>query len=197
MSNEKELREALLKVQQDMVEPTKAANNPHFKSKYVDLHALLELWRPILNKHNILLTQNVICDRNGPETTYMVRTQFMHTNGAAIFTDVPVMCDRTGSQPFGSALTYSKRQGLSMLLPTAGAEEDDDGEAAEGRGSRSANTSPKAKPFDNIEDAEAALASVHSKADLVSWASKVRASQFKGSDKDKAAKLWHDHPMNK
>ena len=56
---------ALVECQKKIGAITKDAENPFFKSKYADINAFLRVIKPILNEHNLLLTQTHFTDQYG------------------------------------------------------------------------------------------------------------------------------------
>jgi hypothetical protein len=104
---------------------TKSANNPHFKSKYADLGAVIDAVKPPLIKHGLFFTQ-----RSHPaETGVSVETVLHHASGEQLsLGTLFVPANKQDAQGFGSALTYARRYGLltAFGVPT----EDDDGNAA-------------------------------------------------------------------
>lgn len=104
---------------------TKAANNPHFKSKYADIGAVIDAIKPALVKHGLFFTQHPQPSEGG----VTVETILHHASGESIsLGSLFVPADRNNAQGFGSALTYCRRYGLvtAFGVPT----EDDDGNAA-------------------------------------------------------------------
>lgn len=104
---------------------TKAANNPHFKTKYADLTSVIEAIKPALVNHNLFFTQNPRPHENGVE----IETVLHHANGDCLsLGSLFVPADRNNAQGFGSALTYARRYALvtAFGVPV----EDDDGNAA-------------------------------------------------------------------
>lgn len=104
---------------------TKAANNPHFKTKYADLTSVIEAIKPALVKHGLFFTQNPRPHENGVE----IETVLHHANGDVLsLGSLFVPADRNNAQGFGSALTYARRYALvtAFGVPV----EDDDGNAA-------------------------------------------------------------------
>lgn len=104
---------------------TKSASNPHFKSKYADLTAVIDAIRPALVKHGLFFTQRPEPNERG----VLVHTFLHHASGeqmelGALF----VPANKNDAQGFGSALTYARRYALvtAFGVPT----EDDDGNAA-------------------------------------------------------------------
>lgn len=121
------LAAALVAAQTDMRAVEKSATNPHFKSKYVPLDAIVAMARPVLAKHGIAIVQSAPCtsDQNALE----VETALVHASGEWIANVVHIPLAKKDPQGAGAAVTYGRRFGLSSLLSIA-SEEDDDGNAA-------------------------------------------------------------------
>jgi len=111
----------------------KGAVNPHFKSRYADLSAVLEAVLPALNKHGLGLLYRVHdCD-----VGVRLEAVVIHTSGEELSSGIlhlPVA--KNDSQAVGSALSYGKRYLATGLFALQTA--DDDGNAA--------TASMKAKP---------------------------------------------------
>lgn len=104
---------------------TKSAANPHFKSKYADITAVIEAIKPALIKHDLFFTQRPQPSENGITVT----TVLHHASGEALeLGSLFVPANKHDAQGFGSALTYARRYALvtAFGVPT----EDDDGNAA-------------------------------------------------------------------
>jgi hypothetical protein len=96
-----------------------------YEYKYADLPSILEAITPILSEHNLVLTQHTKID--GSLLTLVTRVT--HISGDQIEGEYPV-CSTSGEhQKMGSALTYSRRYGLSSLLSIS-VDEDVDGQGA-------------------------------------------------------------------
>lgn len=115
---------ALAAAQAEMGKATKDATNPHFKSKYADLGAVMDACMPALNKHGIAVIQPMQTDELG---RCMV-TKFIHNTGESLECSVPLIVSKNDMQGLGSAMTYARRYGLMALAGIA--PEDDDGNAA-------------------------------------------------------------------
>jgi hypothetical protein len=119
------LPEAMALAFAEIESATKAANNPHFKSKYADLTSVIEAIKPALVKHGLFFTQNPRPHDNGVE----IETVLHHAGGDVMsLGSLFVPADRNNAQGFGSALTYARRYALvtAFGVPV----EDDDGNAA-------------------------------------------------------------------
>lgn len=104
---------------------TKSANNPHFKSKYADLTAVIEAIKPPLAGHGLCFAQKCQPCEDGVS----VETVLIHESGEEMsLGTLFVPANKKDAQGFGSALTYARRYGLvtAFGVPT----EDDDGNAA-------------------------------------------------------------------
>jgi hypothetical protein len=103
----------------------KGAVNPHFKSRYADLSAVLEAVLPALNKHGLGLLYRVHdCD-----VGVRLEAVVVHTSGEELSSGIlhlPVA--KNDSQAVGSALSYGKRYLATGLFALQTA--DDDGNAA-------------------------------------------------------------------
>jgi len=115
---------------------TKDANNPHFKSKYADLGAVISAVKPALINHGLFFTQHCHPSEDG----VIVETFLGHTDGEEkSLGKLYVPANKRDAQGFGSALTYARRYALMTAfgVPT----EDDDGNAAvrAGNGAAKAN----------------------------------------------------------
>ena len=103
----------------------------NYAFKYAPLEIILAATRPALARHELAVVQSVVVDEQGVE---QLRTTLVHSSGEWMSNQVPVVIStnvKAGPQQFGSATTYARRYGYSQLLCIA-ADEDDDGNAAEG-----------------------------------------------------------------
>jgi len=106
--------------------------------RYVTLDALLEVVRPILNRHGIALSQwpesaVVFAGTDNPSTLRpMLVTRLDHVSGEKLAYKMPLYVTGNDMQGFGSAITYARRYALQAALGIA-AETDDDGRAASGK----------------------------------------------------------------
>lgn len=113
----------------------KDAKNPHFKSKYADLPAIIAAIKPALIRHGLAFTQP--CQPSEEGVT--VSTVLHHSSGEAMdLGSLFVPANKKDAQGFGSALTYARRYALvsAFGVPT----EDDDGNAASSAMNRQAAT---------------------------------------------------------
>lgn len=123
---------------------TKSANNPHFKSKYADITAVIEAIKPALIKHDLYFTQHPEPSDRG----VTIETWLHHAGGDSLsLGKLYVPANKQDAQGFGSALTYARRYALvtAFGVPT----EDDDGNAA-AKSQKEASASMPAEVRDRI-----------------------------------------------
>lgn len=97
------------------------------RGKYAPLDAVLEIVRPILNKHGLALTQPTFVDGD----TLFVRTVLVHMSTGETHESVyPAGAMTLQHQQLGAGVTYSRRYSLLSMLGVFPANEDDDGEKA-------------------------------------------------------------------
>lgn len=126
----KELSAALAKAQAEIKGAAKDSSNPYFKSRYADLASVWEACRDPLTKHGLAVTQWPSAD--GPKVT--VETILTHESGEWISRELTITAKEDSPQAIGSAVTYARRYALAAVAGVA--PDDDDGEAAQGRGGK-------------------------------------------------------------
>lgn len=121
-----ELPKAFLAFQKKIKDPTKDADNPFMKSKYVPFDGLVAAVRPTLNECGLAFTQEATAENGAARIT----TTLWHESGEFLQAE-PLSLNLTKADPqgIGSAITYGKRYSLQALLGVAW-EDDDDGNAA-------------------------------------------------------------------
>lgn len=116
---------AFVAAQKEFAPALKTSTNPHFKSKYADLAAVVEAVIDALNNHGLALIQRPVPDARG----VTIRTVFLHESGAEIDGgEFSLPASKQDPQGYGSAATYCRRYGLMAACGIA--PEDDDGNAA-------------------------------------------------------------------
>lgn len=103
----------------------KDAKNPHFKTTYADLPAVIDAVKPALIANRLFFTQAT----HDVEGGVCIETLVHHESGESMsFGRLFVPASKNDAQGFGSALTYARRYSLMTAfgIPT----EDDDGTAA-------------------------------------------------------------------
>jgi len=149
-----ELIKALVKAQGAVTPAIKGAVNPHFKSRYADLGAVMEVAQPALTANGLALMFAVTSEGTAVTLTPII----LHTSGEKM--ELPgctFPAGRADPQAFGSVITYGRRYLTMSLLgiPT----EDDDGESAS-QTIRSKPAQPVAKPAEKQPVAFATMATL-------------------------------------
>lgn len=105
---------------------TKDAKNPHFKSTYATLAAVLDVCRPELAKQGICIVQSTALD---PVTSMVeVETMLLHKSGQWLQSKAAAFPAKTDAQGVGAVTTYLRRYALAAMCGVA--QEDDDGNSA-------------------------------------------------------------------
>lgn len=121
-----EVVQALSKAQAEFRRVVWDKSNPHFKSRYASLEAIIDAIREPLAKNNLALSHIPVYEDN----KLFVEVCLFHASGQFLGCKIPVNVDKPGNQALGSALTYVRRYGICCLL-NVNAGEDDDGNDAE------------------------------------------------------------------
>ena len=109
----------LLEVQKEVGAISKDSKNPFFKSKYFDINKLIEVVKPVLSKHGLILLQP-IKDNN-------VYSQIVDSVNGDIIESCLELPNLTDPQKIGSAISYYRRYTLSSLLGLQAEDEDGNG----------------------------------------------------------------------
>jgi hypothetical protein len=146
------LAPALVAASAELKSVTKDRTNPHFKSRYATLDAIVDEVRPVLARHGLAVLQGTTTPHTseaGTVLAFAVETMLVHTSGEWIASTALMPLAKLDPQGAGAALTYGRRYGLSALL-TLATDDDDDGEAAMPRTAPAAKSNrvdaPKAGP---------------------------------------------------
>lgn len=119
------LAQALSLALAEMEEVVRDGENPHFKSRYATLPAVLQAIRPVLAKHKLALVQ--VPGWNEGRCT--VHSRIIHESGEWVGGTSEAPLQKQDAQGVGSAITYLRRYSV-MSLCGIGAEDDDGNEAA-------------------------------------------------------------------
>ena len=138
-----QLAAALAGAQADIGNPAKNAANPHFKSRYADLAAVLSVARPALSENGLSIVQVPILD--APEMHLI--TVLLHSSGEWIGARLRhgLAGDQRGTTPvqqLGSLITYLRRYSAAAIVGVA--QEDDDGEGTRTGNGNGDRNQPKA-----------------------------------------------------
>lgn len=164
-----ELAKALPAAQAKFGRVSKDAANPHFGQRYATLAEIVAATLPALNDHGFSVVQAATVTAEG--TAVEVTTRLMHTSAQWLQATHVVPITKRDPQGVGSALTYARRQAVAALLMVAPAGEDDDAEAAVGRGQGRPPLPPappptKAPTHDRVERLQNTMREVTGKVDL-------------------------------
>lgn len=116
---------ALLAAQSAITFAAKDAVNPHFKSKFADLPAVIDAVKEALNKNGIAFLQAPSPSTDG---NLHLTTRLLHASGEWIEDEAVCPLPANNPQGYGSALTYLRRYSLSSFVGLYA--DDDDGNAA-------------------------------------------------------------------
>jgi ERF superfamily len=122
---------ALLAAKRAFKPALKTAENPHFKSKYVDLQSVVDATEEALSLNGLMLLQSP--ESSGEERMVSVTSRLIHISGEWIEGTISLpsgTAQRYDAQTVGSAITYARRYGYMGILGIAG--EDDDATTASG-----------------------------------------------------------------
>ncbi|WP_165850430.1 ERF family protein [Lactiplantibacillus plantarum] len=128
----------LIKFRRALKQPSKEADNPFFKSKYVVLEGVVKAIDDALKDINMTYMQEATSDGN----QVSVSTILLDESGEYIqFEPLSVPVSKNDAQAFGSAETYARRYTLSAVFGVT-SDIDDDGNAA-------SKNAPKEAPHNN------------------------------------------------
>jgi hypothetical protein len=134
-----EISLALSQAQSQMGFAQKSSINPHFKSKYANLEALIDATKKPLADNGLAIFQG----SDVSDGQLIVSTRLLHKSGQWLETQVIMRPKDMLPQSIGSALTYGKRYGWGLVTGISG-DEDDDGNIAQNGASQ-----PKASAAEN------------------------------------------------
>ena len=135
-----ELAAALAKAQGSIQSAEKSGSNKHLGSRYATLTSMWAACREHLSANGIAVVQ---APSSGDDGSVCVTTRIVHSSGQWMES---VMCCRPAkfdAQSMGSVTTYLKKYMLAAMVGVA-PDDDDDGEAAMGRGSSAGEEMPPA-----------------------------------------------------
>lgn len=122
---EKNLSKAMAAAQGEVKNALTDSKNPHYKSTYASLEAVLDVLRPVWTKHGLAVTQSV----QRSEFGINLITEIVHgESGEYCLLAYPIISMKQDLHGMGAAFTYSRRQALKGAFGIA--EEDDDGNKA-------------------------------------------------------------------
>ena len=112
----------------DMENPTKDSENPHFKSRYASLGAVMGIVKQGLAKHGLVPYQHVNCL---PDGLWVLETEVIGADGDRLVVDRRPFSFQGTPQQNGSEETYLRRYALMCCMGLS-AEDDDANDATKG-----------------------------------------------------------------
>ena len=125
MATTSTLNSALVAALGELRNVAKDKVNPHFKSRFTSLDAILDATRPVLAKHGLALSQEP-CFEDGMAG---VVTRIIHAGGESRESKLLLPLRDQSAQGVGSCLSYARRYAAAAVLGIA-SDEDDDGQVA-------------------------------------------------------------------
>jgi hypothetical protein len=119
------LNAALVAALSELTNLAKDKVNPHFKSRFTSLDAILDATRPVLAKHSLALSQEPVFE----DGMAGVVTRIIHTSGESRESKLILPLRDQSAQGVGSAISYARRYSAAAVLGIA-SDEDDDGQQA-------------------------------------------------------------------
>jgi hypothetical protein len=133
-----ELIKALIAAKSEFQAIPKDKVNPHYKSKYSTLDAVLGAVEPALAKHGLVLTHQA----DGEKFT----TTLYHESGQFLSTSLPLP-SFADPQKMGSWISYARRYSITGLLSVCSDEDDDGNQAAQKSPTSSPATSTRSANY--------------------------------------------------
>ena len=118
------LATALAKAQSEIRPAIFDSTNPHFRSKYASLTAVMEACRDALSKNQIAVVQGAAV----VDGAVAVTTLLLHASGEYISDELTMPFSQATPQQIGSSLSYCRRYSLASLVGITA--DDDDAEEA-------------------------------------------------------------------
>lgn len=140
----KNLISALIKFQAENLTVKRDAKNPHFKSTYASLDQILDLVRPLLSKHGLVITHII----EGSS----LKTILLHESGESLVSEMAFTMPAK-PQEFGSLITYLKRYSIGAMLALA-TDNDDDANAANAAIKETPKENPKENPKETPKEVQ-------------------------------------------
>lgn len=115
----------LLSVQKEVSPIVKDSDNPFYKSKYFDINKLIEVVKPVLSKHGIVLLQPLSHLATEGKMVPAITTTLIDAETGEKITSTTPITELQDAQKMGGSVTYWRRYSLQSILGLQA--EDDDG----------------------------------------------------------------------
>ena len=137
------ISKAFIAAQSEFPAITKDLENPHFRSRYSSLEAIITTVLPILKNHGLALSQSF--EPSDTPESFMIVTTIIHESGETMQGRLLMpIGNKATPQSVGSAITYARRYAICALLCLA--TEDDDGNAAQPKPQQQQQSTPRQQP---------------------------------------------------
>tara|TARA_R110002020_G_scaffold8918_2_gene35781 strand:- start:314 stop:751 length:438 start_codon:yes stop_codon:yes gene_type:complete len=124
--NISQLATALAKAQGAVDNAVKNKTNPHFRSSYADLGAVLDVVRKPMSDNGLCVVHDVAKD----DSSLLMTTTLLHESGEWLSVHARATPKDGGPQSIGSIMTYLRRYTISAMLSVS--QQDDDGNSSQG-----------------------------------------------------------------
>lgn len=147
------LFKALTTFRKQVKQPVKSADNPFFKSKYVDIDGVVKAIDDGCKETGLSFVQETVSEPGDKGVS--VTTIITHESGQFIeLGSLSLPADKQNPQGFGSALTYAKRYSLSAAFGIT-SDIDDDANMASGNVKKQQNTYNQPKASNRVSQEQA------------------------------------------
>ena len=124
IANKLTFGEKLLAVQAEVSPIVKSEDNPFYKSKYFDINKLIEVVKPVLTKHGLVVLQPLSHLVVGDQIVPAITTTIIDAaTGEKITSTTPLM-QGSDAQKHGASVTYFRRYSLASLLALESIDDD-------------------------------------------------------------------------
>lgn len=112
----KNLALKLLAFQKEVGAIPKNEENPFFKSKYADINTYIEVVKPILSKHGLVLLQPLTGTSNSNQFGNALRTQIIDSESGEEISEWTPLPHNPDPQKMGAIITYFRRYAIQSML---------------------------------------------------------------------------------
>lgn len=126
--NKKTLAQKLIEFHMEVGTVRKTSTNPHFKSNFADINAVLSVVMPVATSKGIVIVQSPSITESG----HVLITKLINADDSSDFLEsvTPLILPKHDMQAYGSAVTYARRYALMCMLDLE-AEDDDANRASQ------------------------------------------------------------------